>query len=208
MSDSYSYRPKFTDIRIRKPMSISAQKEEPKPCEHEGCILPGKCKAPKSRDNPKEFWWFCEKHAAEYNKNWNFFEGMNDGDQRAFQEAERHGHRPTWNFGAKGGSRESSTLGRNNRFAGNKTTETYHDRRNRHRNQNAQQAAMLASAPIRSAYEELDLTPKATPQEVRAAYADLVRRFHPDSNGGDRSAETRLQAVVKAYKVLKTSKRA
>ena len=74
--------------------------------------------------------------------------------------------------------------------------------------ENAQQAAMLASAPIRSAYEELDLTPKATPQEVRAAYADLVRRFHPDSNGGDRSAEARLQAVVKAYKVLKTSKRA
>lgn len=207
MSDSYSYRPKFTDIRIRKPMSISAAKEEPKPCEAEGCILPGKCKAPKSRDNPNDTWWFCEKHAAEFNKNWNFFEGMSDGEQRAFNEAERHGHRPTWNFGAKGGSRESSTLGRNNRFAG-KPAETFHDRRNRNRRQNAVDAAMLASEPIRKAYAEMDLTPKATSKEVRAAYAEMVRRFHPDSNGGDRSAEAKLNAVVKAYKVLKSAKRA
>ncbi len=207
MSDSYSYRPKFTDIRIRKPMSISAAKEEPKPCEAEGCINPGKCKAPKSRDNPKEFWWFCEKHAAEFNKNWNFFEGMSDGEQRAFQEAERHGHRPTWNFGAKGGSRESATLSRNNRYAG-KPGETFFSRKGRARRHAAMEVASNASEPIKRAYEDLGLTHTASAQEVRATYAELVRRFHPDSNGGDRSAEARLQAVVKAYKVLKTSKRA
>ncbi len=207
MSDSYSYRPKFTDIRIRKPMSISAAKEEPKPCEAEGCLKPGNCKAPKSRNNPNDTWWFCEKHAAEYNKNWNFFEGMSDGEQRAFNEAERHGHRPTWNFGAKGGSRESSTLGRNNRFAG-KTSDTFHERRNRHRRDAEAISAMAASEPIRKAYAEMDLTPKATTKEVRAAYAEMVRRFHPDSNGGDRSAEAKLNAVVKAYKVLKSAKRA
>jgi DnaJ domain len=207
MSDSYSYRPKFTDIRIRKPMSISAAKEEPKNCEAEGCILPGKCKAPKSRENPKETWWFCEKHAAEYNKNWNFFDGMSDGEQRAFNEAARHGHRHTWNFGAKGGSRESATMSRINRFSG-KPADTFHDRKMRNKRQNAVDAAMLASEPIRKAYAEMDLTPKATSKEVRAAYAEMVRRFHPDSNGGDRSAEAKLNAVVKAYKVLKSAKRA
>ncbi len=207
MSDSYSYRPKFTDIRIRKPMKLSAAKEEPKPCEWEGCVADGKCKAPKSRDNPGEFHWFCEKHAAEYNKNWNFFEGMSDGEQRAFQDAAKHGHRPTWNFGAKGGSRESATITRNNRF-GAKSSETYHERRTRARRQYAAEASYAASEPIKKAYEEMDLNVKATPQEVRAKYAELVRRYHPDSNGGDRSAEARLSSVVKAYKVLKTAKRA
>jgi len=38
---------------------------------------------------------------------------------------------------------------------------------------------------------------------IRARYADLVKRWHPDSNGGDRSAEANLQRVLKAYQMLK-----
>ena len=37
-------------------------------------------------------------------------------------------------------------------------------------------------------------------------YAELVKRCHPDANGGDRSAETRLQRVIKAYKTLQKAK--
>lgn len=208
MTNSFNYRPKFTDMRIRKPMSISAKKqeEEIRPCEAEGCANPGKCKAPKSRNNPLDTWWFCEKHAAEYNKNWNFFEGMSDGDQRAFQEAERHGHRPTWNFGAKGGSREGATLGRNNRFAGGERVDM--NSRAERKKRIDGKAQLAATIHVKRALEELGLKETATASEVRRTYADLVRRYHPDSNGGDRSAEARLSVVVKAYKVLKTSKRA
>lgn len=208
MTSEYQYRPKFTDIRVRKPMKLSAIREEPKKCEAEGCIDDAKCKAPKSRDNPSEHWDFCEKHAAEYNKNWNFFEGMSDGEQRAFQAAERHGHRPTWSFGAKGGSRESATIKGNNRFGGAAPGETYYSRKGRARRAAAHETASQAALPIKRALEDLGLPESATPKEVRTTYAELVRRFHPDSNGGDRSAEARLGVVVKAYKVLKTSKRA
>ena len=46
-----------------------------KKCDHPGCTKAGTCRAPKTRDL-REYWWFCREHAAEYNKNWNFYAGM------------------------------------------------------------------------------------------------------------------------------------
>ena len=46
-----------------------------KKCDFKGCDKAGVCKAPKSR-NLNDYYWFCKEHAAEYNKNWNYYEGM------------------------------------------------------------------------------------------------------------------------------------
>lgn len=51
----------------------------------------------------------------------------------------------------------------------------------------------------------LGLDRNATPADVRRAYRGLVRRYHPDSNGGDRSQEGKLQAVVNAFTHLKAA---
>jgi curved DNA-binding protein CbpA len=53
------------------------------------------------------------------------------------------------------------------------------------------------------ALEALSLDENADAVAIRARYADLVKRWHPDSNGGDRSAEANLQRVLKAYQTLK-----
>jgi hypothetical protein len=53
------------------------------------------------------------------------------------------------------------------------------------------------------AYETLGFAGRTPIEEVRARYAELVKRFHPDANGGDRSTEARLQQVIHAYKTLK-----
>jgi len=55
------------------------------------------------------------------------------------------------------------------------------------------------------ALKELDLPETATAADIRARYADYVRRFHPDSNDGDRSSEEKLNRVIKAWKQLKSS---
>ncbi|MFN4225852.1 MAG: J domain-containing protein, partial [Hyphomonas sp.] len=55
------------------------------------------------------------------------------------------------------------------------------------------------------ALRELDLEADATPQQIRARYAEYVRRFHPDSNRGDRSSEHKLDRVLRAGKLLKAS---
>ena len=57
----------------------------------------------------------------------------------------------------------------------------------------------------RKAYETLDL-PETTPKtEVKARFKILVKRFHPDMNGGDRSYEDKLREIINAYNTLKSS---
>ena len=56
-----------------------------------------------------------------------------------------------------------------------------------------------------TALEELALDENADSRTIRLRYAELIKRFHPDSNGGDRSAEAKLNKVIKAYQVLKTA---
>ena len=44
-------------------------------CDRHGCEQPGDCPAPKSPNNPDR-WYFCRDHAAEYNKGWDYFAGL------------------------------------------------------------------------------------------------------------------------------------
>ena len=60
----------------------------------------------------------------------------------------------------------------------------------------------------RNALADLDLDENADGPAIRARYIELVKRTHPDSNGGDRSAEHKLQRVIKAYQQLRKAKMA
>ncbi len=55
----------------------------------------------------------------------------------------------------------------------------------------------------RAALADLNLEPGADKAAVKARYHELLKRFHPDTNGGDRGAEVKLQSVIKAWKTLK-----
>lgn len=55
-------------------------------CDRHGCTEPGTCPAPKSPNSP-ERWMFCQDHAAEYNRGWNYFEGLS-AEEAAAREAE------------------------------------------------------------------------------------------------------------------------
>jgi DnaJ-class molecular chaperone len=49
----------------------------------------------------------------------------------------------------------------------------------------------------------LDLDARTNKAGVKARYHEMLKRFHPDLNQGDRGAEAKLQSVIKAYKTLK-----
>jgi hypothetical protein len=212
MDDPFIYRPKFVDIRIRKPMRPSQAKEEVRLCEHPGCARPATTPAPKSRDNPRDVWWFCQEHAALYNRNWNYFEGMSDDEFAAFQDAQAHGHRETWSFRAPPNAKAGAGMGAAGAGSGpwQRASGAFRARRSRWTPGGgaAGDETGRVPAPVREALGTLELAPDASGADVRRAYTELVRRYHPDANGGDRSAEGRLSAVVKAYKVLKTARRA
>jgi hypothetical protein len=59
-------------------------------CDRDGCEEPGDRPAPKSPNSP-ERWYFCERHAAEYNRGWNYFEGLTAEDAAAREAEETRG---------------------------------------------------------------------------------------------------------------------
>jgi DnaJ domain len=64
-------------------------------CDRAGCQERGECPAPKSPNNPDR-WMFCQRHAAEYNQGWDYFEGLS-----AEEAAERETSETTANAGYK-----------------------------------------------------------------------------------------------------------
>ncbi len=216
MSEAFRYTPRFVDIRVRPPkpdeeaMAEDVLKLKPgeKPCDWPGCRTAGAAKAPKSRDIPNEHYWFCVPHAGEYNRNWDYFAGMSEAEVRKVQEARLTGDRPTWEFKASRFSREAASFSAK---AG--TGQGYSDPFGMF---GAAQARARAEAEAsdrfrrmgkleRKALAELDLEDTADSTVIRTKYLELVKRCHPDTNGGDRSTEAKLQRVLKAYKTLKSA---
>jgi DnaJ-domain-containing protein 1 len=52
----------------------------------------------------------------------------------------------------------------------------------------------------------LELDGQATEVTIKAKYKELVKRHHPDANGGDRSSEEKLREIIKAYNFLRSQK--
>lgn len=200
MSGAFDYRPKFIDIRVKKPDAETAQRgPSERACDHIGCSRPGLHRAPKSREAAGQFWHFCLEHASAYNKRWDYFAGMSDAELADYQKKEETGHRPTWTFRSGRLDQFSSAV------------------RGFRAGRRADPLGMFggepeaAPAPARRrltrlqvlALEAMSLEENADAGQIRARYAELVKRWHPDSNGGDRSAEQSLQRVIRAYQTLK-----
>ena len=55
------------------------------------------------------------------------------------------------------------------------------------------------------AFETLNLSEEASSAAIKKRYKELVKKHHPDANGGDRGSEERFRAVIQAYQLLKQS---
>jgi hypothetical protein len=207
MSGAFQYKPKFVDIRVKPPRKgeedVHALKPGQRRCDHPDCLSPATAKAPKSRERMEEHYWFCQPHAAEYNKGWDFFAGMTDAqiDQSRINSAT--GDRPTWQFKASRMSREAAAFAAGT--ARNIADPLGVFMAARRRAEAAQSARQLGKME-RGALSDLDLTEEADAKAIRTRYTELIKRCHPDANGGDRSAEHKLQRVLKAFKILRQAK--
>jgi hypothetical protein len=56
-------------------------------CDRHGCDEPGNCPAPKAPNSPAR-WYFCRRHAAEYNSQWDYFEGLEKAEAEERERAE------------------------------------------------------------------------------------------------------------------------
>jgi DnaJ-domain-containing protein 1 len=212
MAARFQYKPKFVDIRVRPPKPEEDEaldevwlKPGERACDHPGCRQAAVTRAPKARDLLNDHYWFCQPHAAEYNRHWDFFAGMSESQIRAHQAGMATGERPTWTFQASRASREAMASRGAAERAFTDPFGLFSAARRR-----AEQAAYerRIGKIERSALADLDLDATAEPRTIRARYIELVKRCHPDANGGDRSAEHKLQRVIRAYQALRKAKMA
>src|ERR1700748_2928548 len=95
----------FDSIRVKPRLSAKQEKrarDEVVMCEWPDCKEKGSHRAPKGRNNSREYFHFCLNHVREYNQSYNFFSGMNADAVARYQKDALTGHRPTWKMGANG----------------------------------------------------------------------------------------------------------
>jgi hypothetical protein len=155
-----------------------------KKCDFPGCTKAGTCRAPKTRDL-KEYWFFCQEHAAEYNKNWNYYADMSP------EEIEEDWEQQTFGASTKRSKQDSADYIKflNDFITGRDTFDKMPPKKS------------LPSAIV-SAFKTLDLPITASWHEIGTKYRALAKKHHPDIASGDTSG-TEFARISSAYQTLK-----
>ena len=190
----------FDKIRV-KPSEDRRPRTGGPMCEWPGCREAGTHRAPKGRGNEGQQWRYCLGHVREYNQSYNYFAGMSEDAVLKYQKDALTGHRPTWKMGTgKRGKPDfdatTDPLGVLHDINGRTSSRPDPDHKPQQR---------IVRNVERKALETLGLEAGATGVEVKARFKLLVKRHHPDANGGDRSSEDRLVEIIQAYNYLKTN---
>ena len=161
-------------------------------CQYPGCREAGVYRAPVARDRLNEYYWFCLDHVRAYNLSWDYFQGMNETEIERQRRRDTVWERPSWPFGHFGegqagpeGPRVRDPFGFFSEGPGPARPDPLSE----------EQKALAV----------LDLREPVTFEDIRARYKTLVKKLHPDANGGNAEAEERLKAVNQAYAALKMS---
>ncbi|NHK27394.1 J domain-containing protein [Parvularcula flava] len=210
MPKSYEYKPRMGfDIRAKptkggRTARKSWAKQDVRTCDHPECENPAEVRAPKSPDQLNEFFWFCPVHAREHNKNWNFFEGKSESEAQKIREAARYGDRPTWEMSKNSRAAAAARASVGDEAVINDSLGVFAQSPDAKIDREAvmREGRRLTKLQI-SAFKTMNLQPNSSASDIRKRYAELVKRFHPDSNAGDRGAEEQLQEVIKAHQILK-----
>ncbi len=172
-------------------------------CDFPGCTEEGLHRAPKSRDQINDYYWFCLSHVQAYNQSWDYFQGM---DSNRIEEEMRRAatwERPTWRMGDKGGFSADKVrqkvweeMAQGERASFRPGEEDAEERKDRLNGGHRGAAEMEALAV-------LDLALPVNWDDIKRRYKELVRKHHPDHNQGDPKAEERLKVVNQAYQILR-----
>ena len=162
-------------------------------CDWPGCREDATHRAPKGRLRAGEYWRFCLDHVRE------------DAIARYQKEAVT-GHRPTWKIGVNG-KRAPAGAPQNERwqFFADDPFELFQDTGvSRFQSARTPSNGRVVRNAERKALDVLGLEPSATSADIKARFKVLVKRHHPDANGGDRSCEDQLRDIIQAYNYLKS----
>lgn len=175
-----------------QPLNSTTQSTD-RGCEWPGCAEAGEFRAPRSPRDLRSYVWFCLAHVRQYNASWNYYAGMADEEVEADIRRDTVWQRPTWRLGHQGG-----------RFAqGFRVTDGFG-----YFNESAEHERPTTAPPRTPEAEALivmDLSAPVTQAIVKARYKELVKRHHPDANGGNKASEEKFKEISQAYRTIMAS---
>ncbi|WP_343056720.1 J domain-containing protein [Sphingobium subterraneum] len=181
-------------------------------CAVEGCPEPGEFRAPAAEglrpagEGPPQWRWLCLDHVRAFNAGYNFFSGMTADEIEAAQRPLAGWERETRAFSANAAAaapRWADFTDPIDAISASYRSKMRDAARRHARANDLRQDGKPLSPDDRKAMSALGLEVDADRKALRSAYAALVRRYHPDHNGGNRSHEKALQDVIAAYTHLR-----
>tara|TARA_B100000809_G_scaffold236620_1_gene255788 strand:+ start:268 stop:789 length:522 start_codon:yes stop_codon:yes gene_type:complete len=166
-------------------------------CDWNNCSEEGAYKAPIEKDNSKKFRLLCLIHVKEFNKNWNYFQGMNDNQIYDFIKSDMTWHKPTQSFSSSDNffkilwnnalKDESNKYKLNGKFGHISKFKFNHN--------------------DLKAFSILGLSVGLKWEKIQEKFKKLVKKFHPDMNSGNKKYEDKLKVITLAYTQLKNTYR-
>ena len=185
------------------PVQIAEPEPPARLCDHPGCEAGGDFRAPRSRIELDNYYWFCLDHVRSYNAAWNYYAGMSEREIEAEIRRDTVWQRPSWKLGQRHGpAYETRMRDPFDLYSGK-------DRKSHNGQRRAGSPGSDASARVASAREQalavFDIDAPFTQTSLKARYKVLVKMHHPDAHGGDKEAEEKLKIINQAYTTLKAS---
>jgi DnaJ-like protein len=171
-------------------------------CDHAGCELGGEYRAPRSRLELDNYYWFCLDHVRAYNTAWNYYAGMSEPEIEAEIRRDTVWQRPSWKLGQRHGPAYEA------RVRDPFDLYSHRDRSpsdGRRAGTGGGDPSSRAASACEQALAVFDIEPPFTQALLKARYKVLVKLHHPDAHGGDKAAEEKLKIINQAYTTLKAS---
>jgi len=175
----------------------SDQAEFFKTCQWVECTNKGTHRAPKSRDELNNFLWFCISHARDYNKSWNYYDGMSDDDVEADVRKDTVWQRPTWRLGTNGPQNLEYAIKFNSIHDSFNILHNTRPRVDPHKSNER-----IYSSEQARALDVFGLEQPGNSANIKQRYKELVKRYHPDAKGLEKNSDEKIRDVNQAYKIL------
>ncbi len=157
----------------------------------------GEFKAPIEKDNSKNYRLLCLNHIKEFNKNWNYFAGINDKQIYEFLKSDMTWHKPTQSF---------SSSDNFFKVLWSNTLKDEMDKFKFNNDFNNMNKFKFNNSDIK-AFDILGTAVGIKWEKIQEKFKKLVKKFHPDMNAGNKKFEEKLKVITLAYTQLKNTYR-
>ena len=180
-----------------KTNNLSWEKSFFRKCDNVRCEKKGEFKAPKSRILLNEYYFFCMDHIKEYNKSWDFYKGLTVNQIESSMREDTIWNRPSWPL--KGNPYK--VIDQINNFYSDQINNLNDNDKDNIYFKNKLYDENLTKEENKALFT-LGLKSPLTLEKIKKNYKKLVKKFHPDVNGNNKSAEERFKEINNSYKIL------